>query len=165
MDEPIAILLPPCRIEEFELADHARDLLAIPRVVALEPSHRRLRGPLVDAVSMRQAHRLRLPGEPRMLVLYGPVQYALARALSSHYDRAELWYVCVDAAASWRAEGHGSAELDEFDTLAATRATQTVFASPGADPRLQNEPIRQRLVELGVISSRAFLPGARVRPT
>jgi hypothetical protein len=163
VDEPLAVLLLPCRLEDFELADHARDLLAIPRVVALEPPRRRLRGPLLDGLLMRQARRLRFPGAPRVLVLYGPTQYPLARALSSHYDRAELWYVHIDMTACWQEDGRRGAELDELDALAAARATRTVVASQGADPRVQNESIRRRLVELEVISSRAFLPGARLQ--
>lgn len=165
VDEPLAILLLPCRLEDFELAAHARDLLTIPRVVALEPPRTRLRGPLVEVVSMRQARRLRFPGEPRVLVVYHPMQYPLARALGSCYDRTELWYVRNDTAASRPEEGRRQAELEEFDTLAAERATHTVLASPGTDPRVQNESIRGRLAELEVISVRVFMPGVRARRT
>lgn len=162
MTEPLAALLLPCRLEDFELAAHARDLLAIPRVVALEPPRTRVRGPLVEAVAMRQARRLRFPGEPRVLVLYHPMQYPLARALSSYHDRAELWYVRTEAAASGPEQGRRRIELEEFDRLAFERATGTVVVSPEADPRVQNEPIRRRLGELEVISARAFVPGARL---
>ena len=37
-DDPLAVLLLPGRLEGLELEAHARDLLSIPRVVALEPS-------------------------------------------------------------------------------------------------------------------------------
>ncbi len=37
MSEPLAVLLLPCKLEQFELAKHARGLLSIPRVLALEP--------------------------------------------------------------------------------------------------------------------------------
>ncbi len=93
MDEPLAALLLPARLESFELEAHARDLLAIPRVIALEPSRVRTPRFMREATTARQAARLRLPGRLRLLVLYHPAQYPLARALSSQHEDAELWYV------------------------------------------------------------------------
>ncbi len=148
MEEPLGILLLPNVLEDFEFADHARELLAIPRVIALEPARRRPPGFLRDAVHARQARRLRFPGNPRLFVLYRPEQYPLARALVAHYAQAELWYIRPDL------RGPTDAELLELDQLARDRASRTVAVQDGA--------LRARLRELDIISSRAFVPGARI---
>src|SRR5689334_9905271 len=92
-DDVLAALLLPGRLEGFEREDHARGLLSIPRVVALESSRLRPPGFLRDAICQRQARRLRFPGRLRLLVLYHPAQYPLARALVAHYEDLELWYI------------------------------------------------------------------------
>jgi hypothetical protein len=154
--EPLALLLLPRKLEQFELADHARDLLAIPRVVALEPPRVGTSGLFAEAITIRNARRLRLPGEPRVLVLYHPGQYPLARALLARYEQSELWY-------ARRAENERrSDELLALDDRAAERARQVLVATAGGDPPVQNEPLRRRLLELEVISARPFVPGARV---
>lgn len=164
MAEPLALLLLPSRLEEFALRDHARDLLDVPRVVALEPPRLRPRGVWADALAARQARRLRLPGDARVLVLYHPAQYPLGRALLSRHAGSELWY--------WRpAQGELEAEADDrrrtrlrdFDDLAAARATRVLAPAPGEGAREGNQPLRARLVELEVISSRPFAPNGRLR--
>jgi hypothetical protein len=160
--EPLAVLLLPRRLEEFERAAHARDLLAIPRVVALEPSPRHTPRFLRDAASMRQGKRLRFPGQPRVIVLYHSGQYRLARALHGRYEDAELWYMRMVPSAPQGDDGHSREELRELDELASQRATETLTVAEDADPRVVNEPLRIRLHELGVISTRPFVPGARV---
>jgi hypothetical protein len=157
--EPLAVLLLPRRLEDFELAAHARDLLAIPRVVALEPPRSRGPGSLREAVSALQARRLRFPGEPRVLVLYRPRQYSLARALLGVHERAELWYVPPDPAVFRTAADRSD------DSLARSRATRVLIASPDGDPHVENEPLRSRLTELGVISQHPFVPGVRIGPS
>src|SRR5450756_2957141 len=92
-DDVLAVLLLPGRLEGLEREDHARGLLSIPRVVALEPSRMRPPGFLRDAICQRQARRLRFPGRLRLLVLYHPAQYPLARALRAHHQDVELWYL------------------------------------------------------------------------
>lgn len=167
MDEPLAVLLLPCRLEEFELEDHARDLLKIPRALALEPSHRRTPRFLRDSVPVRQARRLRFPGEPRVIVLYHPRQYPLARALCARYDGAELWYLRGDPAALRPDREYSREELVEFDGLACERAGVAHFIGVDAgvdpDPDAVNEPLRVRLRELEIISARPFVPWARVQ--
>jgi hypothetical protein len=156
VDEPLAILLLPCRLEDFELAAHARDLLEIPRAVAVEPRRGRRPRRVGDVAAVRQARRLRFPGAPRVIVLYHPAQYPLARALCGRHQGTELWYV---------RQAPGALEDDELralDELASERAVQQLTATAGGDPRDQNQPLRRRLVELDVISSRPFVPGARV---
>jgi hypothetical protein len=153
--EPLGILLLPCDLEDFELADHARDLLAIPRVVAIEPSRRRTPRWLRDMLPARQARRLRFPGEPRVLVLYHPSQYPLARALVARYAECELWYIGLDREQLLDRPGYDPGELADLDQLARGRARQMI--SPGDDA------LRYRLRELEIISPRPFVPGGRIQ--
>jgi hypothetical protein len=149
------VLLLPGRLEEFRFQDHARELLNIPRVIALEASRHRIPSLLRDAAPLRQARRLRLPGEPRALVLYEPGQYRLARALLARYEQSELWYV--------RPPDPGTAgDLEELDRLAAERATDERIIDPDIASAQFGSPLRLRFQELGIISSRPFFPGARV---
>ena len=48
------------------------------------------------------------------------------------------------------------------DTVVDKRAEQVLLATPDDDLRAQNEPLRRRLVELQIISTRPFVPGARI---
>ena len=156
--EPLGVLLLPSALEEFELRDHARDLLAIPRVIALEPPRVRIPGFLRDSAGVRTATRLRFPGQPRLLVLYDPAQYPLARALGARYGDAELWYI--------RRTGEpgqgGDEDRVQSDALARERAAHTVEVTRGQE--VAAAPLRARLRELGVIDPHAFLPGTRRRP-
>jgi hypothetical protein len=151
----------PRRLEEFELASHARRLLEIPRVVALEPpSHTRPRWLPGEMVSAMQARRLRFPGEPCAFVLYGPAQYPLARALIGAHGKAELWYVPPESA-FLTAGGEEEIALDE---LARARAREVLVATRDGDPETETEPLRARLHELGVISHRPFLAALGTAP-
>jgi hypothetical protein len=158
--EPLAVLLLPCRLEDFELASHARDLLAIPRVVALEPPRARPRRLRQNAVSALQARRLRFPGQPRLFVLYHAGQYPLARALLGVHREADLWYVQPDPG-RLHAEAESESELIELDELVRARAPRLLVASPDGDVRAENEPLRSRLLELEIITHRPFLAGLR----
>jgi hypothetical protein len=162
--ESLAVLLLPCRLEDFELAAHARDLLAIPRVVALEPPRARPHRLRRTTVTIIQARRLRFPGQPRAFVLYHPAQYPLARALLGVHDRAEFWYAPPDPAALDTLAERGDKELIEFDDLARARAEHLLDVTPQGDTRVENEPLRSRLWDLGVISHRPFVPGPGRRP-
>jgi hypothetical protein len=161
MDDSLAVLLLPGKLEGLVLEGHARDLLSIPRVVALEPS--RVRPPrfLRDATSLRQARRVRLPGRLRLLVLYHPAQYPLARALCAHHEDLELWYIPPGREALEAADEAHTRELLAFDELARERARQVLTATEGSG--VDDAPLRARLRELGVISPRAFIPGGRPR--
>lgn len=156
--EPLAVLLLPRRLEDYELAAHAQDLLAIPRVVALEPPRRRGSRPAREMAAALQARRVRFPGDPAVFVLYDPGQYPLARALLGVHDHAELWYARPDRAA------FAGDERRELDYLARARAEHLLVITADGDPRAENQPLRDRLVELGVISHQAFMPGARIGP-
>ena len=155
-EEPLGVLVLPGRLEDIALEAHARDLLAIPRVVALEPPRVRLPRFLRGAGSPRQAGRLRFPGRVRLLVLYHPAQYPLARALIARYDGLELWYVPPGRE---DLEAAGDRGLLEFDELARERARQVLAVT---ETGVDEAALRERLRELGVISPYAFIP--RVPP-
>jgi hypothetical protein len=158
-DDSMAILLLPGSLEDFEREDHARSLLSIPRVVALEASGRRAPSWLRNAAPMRQARRLRLPGRLRLVILYHPAQYPLARALCGQHDEAELWYLPPDRSEVSGRNGEETQELLVSDSLARDRSARTLTETPGGD--WNDDPLRLRLRELDVISARAFVPEAR----
>jgi len=159
-EDPLAVLLLPGRLEGLALEAHARDLLSIPRVVALEPSRMRPSRSLRDAVSLRQARRLRFPGRPRLLVLYHPAQYPFARALCACHEDLELWYIPPSRSALETADQAQARELPALDELARERASQVLTAIDGD---VDDAPLRARLRELDVINPHAFIPGARRR--
>jgi hypothetical protein len=150
--EPLALLLLPAKLEQFTCAEHARRLLDIPRVIALEPGRFRTPRWLRDAAPLRQAKRLRLPGDPRVVVLYHSLQYPLARALLARYEQSELWYLRLDDAA----------EHPELDQLAESRALETHRIQEPRGRSTAEDALRRRLSELGIISQRPFVPGGRI---
>ena len=154
----MAALLLPGPLEGFDREDHARGLLSIPRVIALEPSRMRPPGFLQDHVCSRQARRLRFPGRLRLLVLYHPAQYPLARALCARHQDLELWYIPPERETMEAADEANPRELVALDQIAQERATRVIVAG---GPYVDDESLRARLRELGVINPRAFLPGAR----
>ena len=160
-EDPLAVLLLPGRLECLVLEAHARDLLSIPRVVALEPSRLRPRRLLRDAALLRQGRRLRFPGRVRLLVLYHPAQYPLARALCACHENAELWYIPPGRGTLETADQAHARELLDFDELARKRARQVLTATEGG---VDVAPLRARLRELDVINPRAFVPFARPLP-
>ena len=97
-DRPLCLLLLPAALEAFSLRDRAEDLLAAPGVAAVDPPRltyaaaARLGEGFADGLTLVQARRMRLPGRPRALVLFDPLQYPLARALAGVHPDAELWY-------------------------------------------------------------------------
>jgi hypothetical protein len=157
--ESVAVLLLPGRLEGFEREAHARRLLSIPRVVALEASSRRPPALLRNAAPLRQARRLRLPGRLRLIVLYHPAQYPLARALSGHHDEAELWYLPPDRSGLSGRDAEETQELLVSDSLARDRSARTLTEKPGEEA--YDDPLHLRLRELDVINARAFVPEAR----
>jgi len=157
-DDVLAVLLLPARLDDFAREEHARGLLSIPRVVALEPSRMRTPGFLRDGICQRQARRLRFPGRLRLVVLYHPAQYPLARALCAHYQDLELWYIPPERETLDAADEAYARELVALDELARERATQVLAAS---GHEVDDESLRVRLRQLGVINPRAFLSGPR----
>ena len=86
---PLCVLLLPAPLERFILRDQAEDLLRADGVVAADPprmpygAFARMPLGLGDALAARQARRLlrtlrRRLGEPRVVVIFHPLQYQLA---------------------------------------------------------------------------------------
>ena len=96
-DEPLLLLLLPARLEDFALREAAEALLAAPGAVAIEParvSYRSIGGlpaPMASSIARRQAKRMRLPGVPRAIAVFDPLQLPLAGALLERHGDAEVW--------------------------------------------------------------------------
>lgn len=144
-EDPLALLLLPVALEQFEHAAHARDLLRAPRVLALEPPRlswrriSRLPDSMALGVGVRQARRLRLPGTVRVIVLYDRLQLPLAQGLALRFGDAELWR----AHAVEEASAQAAWAFDPADPAALGEA-------PGADAFDRNEPLWERLEAAGV---------------
>lgn len=144
-DDPLALLLLPVALEQFGHAEHARDLLRAPRVLALEPprmSWRRiakLPASVALGVGVRQAKRLRLPGQVRAVVLYDALQLPLAQGLLLRYEGAQLW----------RAETVAEATLQASFAFEPADAAGLGDAE-AADAFDRNGPLWERLERLGV---------------
>lgn len=110
---------------------------------------------------IRLAKRLRFPGAPRVVIMFHPRQYRLSRALAARHE-AEIWYVTGGPWEPYEVTGE-EADLRLFDQWAREVAAGIVVATGSQSPRVDNEPLRSRLVELGIISSKPFIPGARIR--
>src|SRR4051794_14092921 len=134
---PLCLLLLDGVLEQVRFARRAEDLRRAPGVLAVEPAKRTPSSMLLDRVARRLAKRL--PGVPRVLVLIGPEQYPLARALLSRHPEAELWYA-------------PSEDATENDTLARDRATFVFSAEddPDVGAFQVNAELWDRLEALGV---------------
>jgi hypothetical protein len=150
-ERPLGVLLLPVELEQFAQRARADDLLTAPGVVAVDPPRltyagvARVSETLADAIAGLQAKRLRLPGFPRVLVVFDPNQYPLARALRDIHPDAELWYGPF-------AEPAGERENALHDR-AVERATLR-FEHSGAPAHTQNLPLWERLEALGIESGR-----------
>jgi hypothetical protein len=173
---PLCLLLLPSRLEDFVLRAHAEDLLTGPGVVALDPPRLggsgRMPGSLADGLAANFARRMRLPGFPRVLVIFQPLQYPLARGLIAVHEGAELWYWRhtglalpgsrrrrarlhdLHLAASLRAEliVVGSEELR--DDVLADGGRDPLLLEPTDDPHADNRPVWERLEARGIESGR-----------
>src|SRR3954447_1343960 len=158
-DPPIAVLLLPRTLETFILRDQAEDLLSAPGVVAVEPArvsygaYLRVPASVADGLAAAQARRLKLPGIPRAIVIFHPLQYPLARGLIAMHPDAELWYwrwdryeVAYDASARQRAR------LEELHLAASMRAKVTVVVSEALGELARSEGSEPVLVPLAADS-------------
>src|SRR6202030_1066187 len=84
--------------------------------------------------------------------------YRLARALCARYQDLEMWYVPPGREAMEAGDAAHRRELAALDEMVRERATRVVEAS---EHHVNDESLRVRLRELGVINPRAFLPGSR----
>src|SRR3954449_4944981 len=133
---PICVLLLPRELEHFILRDQAEDLLSAPGVVAVEPAripygaYLRLPASVTDGLAATQARRLRLPGVPRVIVIFHPLQYPLARGLIAQHPDAELWYWRWDRyEMAYDASPRQRARLEELHLAAAFRAERNIVVS------------------------------------
>jgi hypothetical protein len=161
MPDPLAVLLLPQRLEEFALAEHARDLLRAPRVLALEPPRvswsrlARLPPVLARRTAVRQAKRLKLPGQARVVILYDPLQTMMGLGLLGRYPDADLWYV-RDGETRNEAEPELEERITELDELARRRAALVLSIGdlaplpPARTWFAANEPLWDRLEELDI---------------
>jgi len=154
---PLCVLLLPQELEAFSLRERAEDLLTAPGVVAVDPARlsytaaARLPEAVGDGLAGVQARRLRLPGEPRAVAIFHPLQYPLARALLAPHPDGELWYGRVDAPPE---QGRRLLErLEDLDRLAAERAALRFGTEPGP-AHARNLPLWERMERLGVESGR-----------
>jgi hypothetical protein len=150
-DRPLCVLLLPAALETFELRERAEDLLTAPGVAAVDPPRlsyggaARLGEGFADGLAAIQARRMRLPGHPRALVVFHPLQYPLARALAGIHPDAELWYGPVGEP--------GTERERELHALAGERATMHFEPVPG--PAYEaNLPLWERMETLGIESGR-----------
>lgn len=150
-DRPLCVLLLPARLEGFSLRERAEDLLTAPGVAAVDPPRlsyaatAKLGEAFADGLTAVQARRMRLPGTPRALVVFGALQYPLARALAGPYPDAELWYGPLGEP--------GSERERELHALASERAAMRF--EPVAGPAHEvNRPLWERMEALGIESGR-----------
>jgi hypothetical protein len=162
-DPGIAVLLLPDVLERFVLRAQADDLLRAQGVVGVDPPRLsyaaagRLPDVVGDALASRQARRLvralrRRRGRPRVVVVFDPLQYPLARAvLAEAGEPSELWYWRAD-----RGEPDTAPRAEQLDALAARRAARIFTVAPAAPDagaravRALDDPLWQALAEAGV---------------
>jgi hypothetical protein len=150
-DRPLCVLLLPAPLEAFELRERAEDLLTAPGVAAVDPPRlsyaaaARVGESFADGLAVVQARRMRLPGHPRALVVFDPLQYPLARALVGLHPDAELWY------------GSAGEPATERERILHERAAERAalrFERAGGPAHTQNLPLWERMEALGIESGR-----------
>jgi hypothetical protein len=166
---PICVLLLPRELESFILRDQAQDLMEAPGVVAVEPArvpygaYLRLPASVGDGLAAAQARRLRLPGVPRAIIIFHPLQYPLARGLIAEHPDAELWYWRWDRyEVAYDATGRQRARLEELHIAASMRAAMTVVVSDALGDLAREEGGTPVLVPLAADSFPAPAPGDTV---
>lgn len=166
---PLCVLLLPRELESFILRDQAEDLLSAPGVVAVEPAripygaYLRLPASVADGLAATQARRLRLPGVPRAIVIFHPLQYPLARGLIAQHPDAELWYWRWDRyEVAYDASPRRRERLEELHLAASMRAAVTVVVSDALGELAREQGAEPLLVPLAADSFPAPAPDATV---
>ncbi len=173
MADPLALLLLPRPLEGFILRDQAEDLLRAPGVVAADPpavpygTVLRLPELVAYSVARRTARRLlralRRHGTPRVVVIFHPVQWPLARAILDRSADTELWYWCWDRFDhAYDASAGRRARLARYHEAAAGRADLTIAASVRLADLEREAGRTARLVPLSADAFPAPEPGATV---
>lgn len=129
MPDPVALLMLPRTLETFLHRDQAEDLLRAPGVYAVDAPRlpygalARLPTSLGDGLGFRAGRRMKLPGDPRAIVIFHPVQYPLVRGLLSRHPDCELWYGLGDRyEVAYDASERLRGRLRELHAQAAERA-------------------------------------------
>ncbi|MSX01630.1 MAG: hypothetical protein F2813_00545 [Actinobacteria bacterium] len=155
--QPICVLLLARELEQFILREQAEDLLRAPAVVAVDPPRirygaiARLPRTLADGLAARQAKRLlktlrRDRGEPRVIVIFHPLQFPLARAMQSACPGCEIWYSRWDRyEMAYDAGAERRERLAELHTQAAEGSALT-FAVSDALVEIEREAGREALL-------------------
>ena len=166
---PIAVLLLPRALERFILRDQAEDLLTAPGVVAVEPArisygaYLRLPASVGDGLAATQARRLKLPGVPRVIVIFHPLQYPLARGLIARHPDAELWYWRWDRyEAAYDASPRQRERLGDLHLAASLRAAVNIVVSDALGDLAREDAGEPLLVPLAADSFPAPDPAATV---
>lgn len=140
MDQPLLVLLLPERLERYALEAEARELLAAPGAVAVDPARLpvgRLPPALAAGLAVGQAKRMRLPGRIAAVAIVHPLQFYLAGALLTRHPGAELWYGAPDLEPG---------QFEQLHAAAAGRAALRFSAATG----LELGRLRARMAELGI---------------
>src|SRR5262249_38653607 len=83
-----------------------------------------------DGLAASQARRMRLPGIPRAVVIFHPLQYPLARGLLVAHPESELWYWRWDRyEVAYDATPRQRERLEDLHLAASARAALTVVVS------------------------------------
>lgn len=166
---PIGVLLLPRALESFILRDQAEDLLTAPGLFAVEPArisygaYLRLPASVGDGLAATQARRLKLPGIPRLIVIFHPLQYPLARGLIAQHPDAELWYWQWDRFdAAYDASPRQRERLEELHIAASLRARKNIVVTDALGALVDPEGGAPELIPLAADSFPAPEPGASV---
>jgi hypothetical protein len=154
-DRKLCVLLLPRRLEDFILRDQAQDLLDAENVVAVDPARvpygawGRLPEALGQALATKQAKRLlrALPGTPRAVAIFHPLQYPLGAALVTLAEgECELWYARWDRYEhAYDAPPRLRERLTALHEAAARRSALT-FAASGALGEIEAAAGREAVV-------------------
>jgi hypothetical protein len=161
VDHPFLVLLLPQRLERFRLEAEARELLAEPGAVAVDPGRlplARLPAALAAGLALGQAKRMRLPGPVAAVAIVHPLQFYLAGALLGRHPDGELWYGEPDLEAEMAAANERRrARIEELHAAAAVRAGLRF----SAEHDLELPLLRARMLELGIPAAVSAPPSAR----
>jgi len=146
-----AVLLLPWKLEGSFLREQVEDLLHEAGVVAIEPgrlplgSLGRLPRILASLLAPLAARRVAVPPNARLLVIFHPWQFPLARALVSRHPGCELWFSRWDRYEEAFTEGyHANPRLRDRVLLLQQQARETstlVFTASTKLAALEEEEV------------------------
>jgi len=116
-----------------------------------------------DGLAATQARRMRLPGVPRVIVIFHPLQYPLARGLIAVHPDAELWYWQWDRfEAAYDTTPRQRDRLQDLHVAASLRASVNIVVTDALGELVDPEAGEPQLVSLAADSFPAPEPGATV---